>query len=51
MLLDALGHTEMMGHYWTLETELEFYVLCLGLFWPGQHIGHKARRAGTAIRH
>lgn len=35
MLPDALGRTEMMGHYWTLETELVFYVLCLGLFWLG----------------
>jgi peptidoglycan/LPS O-acetylase OafA/YrhL len=35
MLPDALGYTEMMGHYWTLETELVFYVLCLGLFWLG----------------
>jgi peptidoglycan/LPS O-acetylase OafA/YrhL len=35
MLPDALGHPEMMGHYWTLETELVFYLLCLGLFWQG----------------
>jgi len=35
MLPDALGHTAMMPHYWTLETELAFYVLCLGLFWLG----------------
>ncbi|MDR5752650.1 MULTISPECIES: acyltransferase [unclassified Caballeronia] len=35
MLPDALGHPEMMGHYWTLETELVFYVLCLVLFWQG----------------
>lgn len=35
MLPDALGYTEMMPHYWTLETELAFYVLCLGLFWLG----------------
>jgi peptidoglycan/LPS O-acetylase OafA/YrhL len=35
MLPDALGHTAMMPHYWTLETELVFYVLCLGLFWLG----------------
>lgn len=35
MLPDALGYAEMMPHYWTLETELAFYVLCLGLFWLG----------------
>jgi peptidoglycan/LPS O-acetylase OafA/YrhL len=35
MLPDALGHPEMMGHYWTLETELVFYLVCLGLFWLG----------------
>ena len=35
MLPDALGQPEMMGHYWTLETELVFYVLCLCLFWQG----------------
>ena len=35
MLPDALGQTPMMPHYWTLETELAFYVLCLGLFWLG----------------
>ncbi|WP_254074172.1 acyltransferase [Burkholderia sp. S171] len=35
MLPDALGQTPMMPHYWTLETELAFYALCLGLFWLG----------------
>ncbi|WP_087667811.1 acyltransferase family protein [Caballeronia humi] len=35
MLPDALGYPEMMGHYWTLETELVFYALCLVLFWLG----------------
>lgn len=35
MIPDALGQREMMGHYWTLETELVFYVLCLVLFWLG----------------
>lgn len=35
MLPDALGHDPMMPHYWTLETELVFYALCLALFWLG----------------
>ncbi|CAN7756276.1 acyltransferase [Caballeronia sp. LjRoot29] len=35
MLPDALGSDPMMPHYWTLETELVFYALCLGLFWLG----------------
>ncbi|WP_175964479.1 acyltransferase family protein [Burkholderia pyrrocinia] len=31
MIPTAFGHDEIMPHYWTLETELYFYVLCLGL--------------------
>ncbi|RQR48771.1 acyltransferase [Burkholderia sp. Bp9126] len=31
MIPTAFGHGEVMQHYWTLETELYFYVLCLGL--------------------
>jgi peptidoglycan/LPS O-acetylase OafA/YrhL len=35
MVPNALGRPAMMGHYWTLETELAFYALCLMLFWQG----------------
>ncbi|MEJ2769440.1 acyltransferase family protein [Mycetohabitans sp. B46] len=35
MIPSALGFDAIMGHYWTLETELYFYVLCLLLFWGG----------------
>ncbi len=35
MLPTAFGHVEVMSHYWTLETELYFYVLCLALFGLG----------------
>lgn len=31
MIPTAFGHNEVMPHYWTLETELYFYVLCVGL--------------------
>nr|WP_241270036.1 acyltransferase [Caballeronia sp. M1242] len=36
MVPRPLGYPEVMGHYWTLETELVFYVLCLALFWQGR---------------
>jgi peptidoglycan/LPS O-acetylase OafA/YrhL len=35
MIPTAFGHDEVMSHYWTLETELYFYALCLALFWIG----------------
>jgi peptidoglycan/LPS O-acetylase OafA/YrhL len=36
MIPRPFGSVEVMGHYWTLETELAFYVLCLLLFWQGR---------------
>lgn len=35
MIPSAFGEIPVMGHYWTLETELYFYGLCLILFWLG----------------
>lgn len=35
MIPTAFGSEQVMGLYWTLETELYFYVLCLALFWCG----------------
>lgn len=35
MIPTAFGHDAVMAHYWTLETELYFYGLCLALFWIG----------------
>lgn len=35
MIPTAFGFDTIMGHYWTLETELYFYILCLLLFWSG----------------
>lgn len=35
MIPSAFGKVPVMGHYWTLETELYFYGLCLILFWLG----------------
>ncbi|WP_175968522.1 acyltransferase family protein [Burkholderia sp. BCC0322] len=35
MIPTAFGQEPVMGHYWTLETELYFYALCLVLFWWG----------------
>ncbi|MFM0395372.1 acyltransferase family protein [Paraburkholderia phytofirmans] len=35
MIPSAFGKIPVMGHYWTLETELYFYGLCLILFWLG----------------
>lgn len=35
MIPTAFGHDAVMAHYWTLETELYFYGLCLLLFWIG----------------
>lgn len=35
MVQGLLGFEHIMGHYWTLETELIFYAACLGLFWTG----------------
>jgi peptidoglycan/LPS O-acetylase OafA/YrhL len=35
MIPSAFGHDPVMAHYWTLETELYFYGLCLVLFWLG----------------
>lgn len=39
----ALGHEAIMGHYWTLEVELAFYVLCALVFLAG------ATRSATAL--
>lgn len=35
MIPTAFGKDAVMGHYWTLETELYFYGVCLVLFWLG----------------
>lgn len=35
MIPTAFGYGPVMGHYWTLETELYFYALSLLLFWCG----------------
>lgn len=35
MIPTAFGQDPVMAHYWTLETELYFYGLCLVLFWGG----------------
>jgi peptidoglycan/LPS O-acetylase OafA/YrhL len=35
MIPTAFGFKPAMALYWTLETELYFYVLCLALFWLG----------------
>ena len=35
MIPDAFGSEYLQGVYWTLETELLFYAICLGLFWCG----------------
>ncbi|KAG0164655.1 hypothetical protein DFQ28_010979 [Apophysomyces sp. BC1034] len=35
MIPTVFGLDAIMGHYWTLETELYFYILCLLLFWGG----------------
>ncbi|WP_321906854.1 acyltransferase family protein [Burkholderia cenocepacia] len=35
MIPSIFGFELVMGHYWTLETELYFYGLCLLLFWCG----------------
>ena len=35
MIPTAFGFEQVMGLYWTLETELYFYALCLVLFWCG----------------
>ncbi|RUQ67026.1 acyltransferase [Brucella abortus] len=35
MVQGVLGFEHIMGHYWTLETELFFYFGCLVLFWTG----------------
>ncbi|MPV67287.1 acyltransferase family protein [Burkholderia sp. BE17] len=38
MIPTAFGQEPVMGHYWTLETELYFYGMCLLLFrWGGLH--------------
>ncbi|KVD05564.1 acyltransferase [Burkholderia ubonensis] len=36
MIPTAFGSGEVMPHYWTLETELYFYVLCIGLHLLGE---------------
>jgi peptidoglycan/LPS O-acetylase OafA/YrhL len=36
MIPTAFGHDAIMPHYWTLETELYFYGLCLGLHLLGE---------------
>ncbi|MFS2157131.1 acyltransferase family protein [Pseudomonas sp. Pseusp122] len=35
MLQEAMGHPSVQGQYWTLQTELAFYVLCVVLFVQG----------------
>lgn len=35
MIPTAFGRDAIMSHYWTLETELYFYALCLALHWLG----------------
>jgi peptidoglycan/LPS O-acetylase OafA/YrhL len=35
MVPGLFGQDAVMGHYWTLETELYFYLSCLVLFWCG----------------
>ncbi|MBN3725364.1 acyltransferase family protein [Burkholderia sp. Ac-20379] len=35
MIPTAFGRDAVMSHYWTLETELYFYALCLALHWLG----------------
>ncbi|MFT0173172.1 acyltransferase family protein [Paraburkholderia mimosarum] len=35
MVPGVFGMNPVMGHYWTLETELYFYLFCLVLFWCG----------------
>lgn len=35
MVQGALGYESVMGHFWTLETELFFYALCLVFFLVG----------------
>ncbi|WP_414445162.1 acyltransferase family protein [Burkholderia sp. 22PA0106] len=35
MIPTAFGWDAIMSHYWTLETELAFYALCLALHWLG----------------
>ena len=56
MLPDALGQPEMMGHYWTLETELVFYLLCIVLVLAGRGPAHArsvhdVRCTGHRFRH
>ncbi|MCF7696033.1 acyltransferase [Mycetohabitans sp. B2] len=46
MIPTAFGFDTIMGHYWTLETELYFYLLCLVLFWSG--LLHQMRALVTA---
>jgi len=35
MVQEAAGHVSIQGQYWTLQTELVFYVLCMVLFVQG----------------
>lgn len=35
MIQEAIGHSNAEGVYWTLQTELVFYALCVGLFLIG----------------
>lgn len=36
MLPWVLGHEPLLGLYWTLETELYFYLACVVIFWSGR---------------
>lgn len=47
MVQGALGFQHIMGHYWTLETELFFYAACLIIFWTGS-IRHFRALAGIS---
>jgi len=38
MMPSAFGQENIMGLFWTLETELVFYLLCLTIFWTGLRI-------------
>lgn len=44
MVQEALGFTSLEGLYWTLQTELVFYAVCLALFWFGLLHSNQALR-------
>lgn len=47
MIQEALGFASVEGLYWTLQTELVFYAVCLALFWYG--LLHRAATLRTLI--